>query len=78
MKSGWGVTPPKFVVVGMLEHGPQVWSFETAHEVAGFMWGRFVRHYAIFKNRVNVPLQVEDVLDLELALEKFGEDEPPA
>ena len=44
--------PPPYVVFGLTDHGPHVWTFETALEVASYMWGKTLPNYAIFKNGV--------------------------
>lgn len=59
---------PKIVIVGMMDYGPHIWTFEDAHEAAMFLWGKYLPYYAIFKNRELVIPDVGDLDEIERLL----------
>lgn len=59
-----------FGFIGENDH-PQIWLFDTAKDVVSFLWGRYLPHYAVFKNTYYVPNLKSEVSELEKQLEKF-------
>ena len=59
---------PKFVVFELKDTGPLVSTFDSAHEVAMHLWGRYLPYVAIFKDRKLVHLKSSDVSEVEKEL----------
>ena len=61
---------PMIVIVGLMDYGPHIWTFENAHEAALFMWGRSMSRYAIFKGgKIADTEDVGDIQELEKLLQ---------
>ena len=48
---------PKFLLFGLMNGGPQVWTFDTAREVMEHLWGEYLPHFALFKDGELFPLK---------------------
>ncbi len=59
---------PKFVIFELKDTGPLVSTFDSAHEVAMHLWGRYLPYIAIFKDRKLVHLKSADVTEVEREL----------
>lgn len=63
---------PKFVLVGLMNYGPHIWTFDSATDVCMFLWGKYLPHYALFKDREFFSIKSGNVKELERQLSDDG------
>ncbi len=60
---------PRFIVFELTETGPLVSTFDSPHEVALHLWGRYLPYLAVFKDRKLVHFKSGELDGIEKELE---------
>jgi hypothetical protein len=66
-----GFKYPKFLVFELTEHGPHIWTFETADETTIHIFGGYLPGLALFVNGELYPLKGGEIAKVKEELEKL-------